>query len=198
MNAFRQTVLSVAVITVMAVLLTGFTGSDAVYCQDSYLDTPAVALLPQSRMKSAVKHLRAQADMDAHRTSDRELYLLAKIIECEARYEPYQGKVAVGAVVLNRVMSGRFPDTLEQVIFQKGQFQPMTDGGWQNKEPSEISYRAAQQAFEGKKPLGENGQSVGNALFFMYEELAGEGSTKWFKERLSYITTIGNHDFYGF
>lgn len=166
--------------------------------EDKYLKAPAVTLSPEIRMKTAVSTKKMASSRHFADLSDEELYLFAKMIECEARYEPYEGKVAVGVVILNRVSSKRFPKTIEKVIFQKGQFQPMVDGGWKSKEPSELAYKAAREALVGKKPVGDNGKSVGNALFFIYEDLASEGGTKWFKENLKYITTIGNHDFYSY
>ena len=53
---------------------------------------------------------------------------MAAIIYCEAGAEPYQGKVAVGAVIMNRVRSSRFPNTISGVIYQKGQFGPAITG----------------------------------------------------------------------
>lgn len=163
---------------------------------DRYLETPEVITLPQTRMKPIISASRAVIEEGFSSIDRKEFYLLAKMIECEARYEPYEGKVAVGVVILNRVKSRRFPDTIREVIFQKGQFQPIVDGGWQSKEPSALAFRAAQDALEGKIPVGNNGKSVEDALFFIYEDLASEKGIRWFKENLRYITTIGNHDFY--
>lgn len=198
METHKKAVLAAVILAAVTILLTGFTGSEKVCSEDMYMDAPAVMPLLQPAMKSAVAYPKAEAGTGFTQISEGEIYLLAKIIECEARYEPYEGKVAVGSVVLNRVMSRRFPNTLEAVVFQKGQFQPVTDGGWDSKEPSEESYMAAYEVLEGRKPIGDNGQPVGNALFFIYEDLAGERASKWFKDRLEYVTTIGNHDFYGF
>lgn len=94
-------------------------------------------------------------------TSDREL--LAAIIYCEAGGEPYEGKVAVGAVIMNRVRSGRFPNTIRDVIYQRGQFGPAMTGKLgrvlaAGKTSSEC-YRAADAALAGSNPIG-------NALFF--------------------------------
>lgn len=191
----RTVLLAVALLIAMALFIEDQGCIETV--NDAYLDAPAVTLLQGQGMMSAVSAPKAVASRGGGgENSKEEIYLLAKIIECEARYEPYEGKVAVGAVVLNRVMSGRFPNTIEEVIFQRGQFQPMTDGGWRTKEPSAQSYKAAADALEGIKPVGDNGQAVGNALFFIYEDLAGGNAAKWFKEKLEYVTTIGNHDFY--
>ena len=81
------------------------------------------------------------------------VYLLARIISAEARGESYRGQVAVGAVVLNRVESSQFPNTLAGVIYQKGAFTAIDDG--QFDEPiAESAYRAAREALAGSDPTG--------------------------------------------
>lgn len=60
--------------------------------------------------------------------SGSDLRLMSSIINCEAGIEPYQGKIAVGIVVMNRIKSKSFPNTLEGVIYQSGQFSPVTNG----------------------------------------------------------------------
>ena len=89
--------------------------------------------------------------------------LLAALIYCEAGNQPYDGKVAVGAVVMNRINSGRFPNTLEGVVYQRGQFTPAMTGKLarviaSNRIPASC-YEAAQDALNGVSP-------VGGALFF--------------------------------
>ena len=92
-----------------------------------------------------------------------DVKLLAAIIYCEAGNQPYQGQVAVGSVVMNRISSGRFPNTLEGVIYQRGQFTPAMTGKLarvlsSGNIPSSC-YDAAIDAMDGAKPLG-------NVLFF--------------------------------
>ncbi len=84
---------------------------------------------------------------------DKNLELLARVISAEARGEPYEGQVAVGAVVLNRVKHPSFPDTISGVIYQKGAFDTVTDGQI-NLEPTDSAYRAAQDAMAGADPTG--------------------------------------------
>jgi len=127
--------------------------------------------------------------------SDQELYYLAKMIECESRWEPYNGKIAVGIVILNRVRSSRFPNTITGVLFQRNQFSPMKDGAWQRMEPGRDSYRAALEALSGTTVI--DGVNMDQALFFIYKAIAGDTGRRWF-ETLSFITKIGNHDFYGY
>ncbi len=81
------------------------------------------------------------------------VYLLARIISAEARGESYRGQVAVGAVVLNRVKSSQFPNTLAGVIYQKGAFTAIDDGQF-NQPIAESAYRAAREALAGADPTG--------------------------------------------
>lgn len=91
-----------------------------------------------------------------------DLDVMAAIIECEAGGESYTGKVAVGAVVLNRVRSPRFPSTVLEVIMQNRQFSPVASGRFAlvlARGANESCYQAAQDAMAGASP-------VGNCLFF--------------------------------
>ena len=111
--------------------------------------------------------------------------LLARLINGEARGEPYKGQVAVGAVVLNRVKSSQFPNTISGVIYQKNQFSCITDGQF-NKAIAKDStvYKAAQEAINGSDP--SNG-----ALFFYNPKTS---KSKWLFS-LKTVATIGSHRF---
>lgn len=91
--------------------------------------------------------------------SDSTLTLLASIIFCEAGNQPYEGQVAVGAVVMNRVRSDAFPDTVREVIYQKGQFTP-AGSGWLDRVVASEGYtdsalQAAKDALAGANPIGD-------------------------------------------
>ncbi len=111
--------------------------------------------------------------------------LLARLINGEARGETYQGQVAVAAVVLNRVKSPDFPNTIAGVIYQKGQFSCVTDGQF-NKAIAKDStvYKAAKEAMSGADP--SNG-----ALYFYNPKTA---KSKWLFS-LKTVATIGSHRF---
>lgn len=85
-------------------------------------------------------------------------YLLANIIYCEAGNQPYEGQLAVGAVVMNRVMSSVFPGTVVGVIYQKGQFSPVSSGrlalALANNSATEACYQAADEAMAGRTNVG--------------------------------------------
>jgi len=113
-----------------------------------------------------------------------DLLLLAKIIAIEAGYEPYEGKLAVGSVIMNRVASERFPGTIREVIFQPGQFPPATSGKLEDIEPDEESLRAAEAVLN-----GEN--NVEGALYF-YNPAVSKGA---FWKTRSLVKEIGHHRF---
>lgn len=113
-----------------------------------------------------------------------ELNLLARVIHGEARGEPYLGKVAVAAVILNRVLSSIYPNTIEGVIYQSSQFESVSNGQF-NLHPGTSSYKAAREALKGLDPtLG--------ALYFLNPKVAK--NTWWFDRRQKTVT-IGNHVF---
>lgn len=95
--------------------------------------------------------------------AEGDRYLLANLIYCEAGGEPYEGQVAVGAVVMNRVMSSKFPDTVVGVIYQKRQFSPVASGRLElalaANKATPSCYKAADEAMKGVT-------NVGNCLFF--------------------------------
>ena len=114
---------------------------------------------------------------------DGDVYLLARIISAEARGEPYEGQVAVGAVVLNRVRHPSFPDTLSGVIYQTDAFTAVSDGQF-DQPIAESAYRAAQDALNGSDPSG-------GALYYFNPATA---TSAWIWSR-PLIVTIGNHRF---
>lgn len=121
--------------------------------------------------------------------SEEDLYWLSRIISAESQGEPWEGKLAVGNVVLNRVASPDFPDTIYDVIFDDrwgGQFEPVRNGTVY-LEPTEESIRAAIVCLNG----GEN--PVGDSLYFLAPALT---SNHWTMENRDYVTTIGAHWFY--
>lgn len=112
-----------------------------------------------------------------------DLYLLAKCIHAEARGESYVGKVAVGAVILNRVASPDFPDTIYGVIYQPWAFTAVHDGQI-NLEPEGASYQAATDALNGWDPTY-------GSLYYYNPSTA---SSSWIFSRQT-VVTIGKHVF---
>lgn len=113
--------------------------------------------------------------------ADGDRKLLANIIYCEAGSEPYEGKLAVGAVVINRVLSAKFPDTVVGVIYQKGQFSPAQSGRLELALAADLAnadcYKAADEAMAGKNNIGTcvffrtplpglTGTNIGHHVFY--------------------------------
>ena len=152
----------------------------------SYQAAQALQALQQVQLQQAQAAAQAAQVQAAAQTntavsaSDREL--LAAIIYCEAGNQNHTGKVAVGNVVMNRVNSAKFPNSISSVVYQRGQFSP-AGSGWLNRVlkrgtvPADC-YAAADEALAGSKP-------VGGSVFFMRRELHSSG------------TIIGAHCFWG-
>lgn len=119
----------------------------------------------------------------ANKVSNSDLYLLSCCIYGEARGESYIGKVAVGAVILNRVASSSFPNTISGVIYQNGAFTCVSDGQI-NLGTNDECTRAAQDALNGWDPSG-------GALYYFNPTTA---TSKWIWSRKQ-IVTIGKHIF---
>ena len=114
---------------------------------------------------------------------DSEIYTLARLVHAEARGEPYVGQVAVAAVVLNRVRSAAFPNTISGVIYQAGAFDCVADGQI-NLTPDSDALRAARDAMNGWDPTG--------GCVYYYNPATATSAWIWSREvRL----TIGAHAF---
>lgn len=117
-----------------------------------------------------------------------ELYWLSRIISSESRGEPLLGKIAVGNVVLNRVASGEFPDTLYGVIFDGrwgGQFEPVRNGTVYGT-PTPESMLAAKLCLDGA-------DAAGGSLYFLAPALT---RNHWIIKNRPFVMTIGSHWFY--
>ncbi len=115
--------------------------------------------------------------------SSSDINLLARIISAESRGEPYEGQVAVGAVVLTRVEHPSFPNTLAGVIYQPGAFSAIDDGQF-NEPVADSAYRAARDAINGWDPSG-------GAIYYYNPD---RSTNKWIFSR-PVITVIGKHRF---
>lgn len=115
--------------------------------------------------------------------SSSEVYLLAKTIYAEGRGEPYVGQVAIGAVVLNRVRSKDFPNTISGVVYQKHAFTAVSDGQI-NLTPNDTAMKAARDAINGWDPSG-------GAIYYYNPAVA---TSSWIFDRQT-VTVIGKHIF---
>ena len=115
--------------------------------------------------------------------SSNDKYLLAKVIEGEARGENYTGQVAVGAVILNRVDHSSFPDSISGVVYQSGAFDCVYDSNW-SVEPSATAKKAAEDALNGWDPTG-------GAIYYYNPS---KTANQWIRSR-TVVTVIGRHYF---
>lgn len=114
-----------------------------------------------------------------------DLKWLSHIIHAEAGNQDMVGQICVGNVVLNRVRDSRFPDTVQDVIFSPNQFCPVRSGSiW--CEPDEEAIIAAKLCLEGVNFAGQSTYFVNPTT----------GSTRWFRENLTFAMSVGDHDFY--
>ena len=116
-------------------------------------------------------------------TSSNDLYLLAKCVYAEARGEPYTGQVAVAAVILNRVESPDFPNTIAGVFYQPWAFTAVYDGQI-NLEPNQQCYNAARDALNGWDPT--------YGCLYYYNPVTA--TSQWIYTRKT-VVTIGKHVF---
>jgi N-acetylmuramoyl-L-alanine amidase len=135
-------------------------------------------------------HLSIGQDISVHKTysTDDEiaaidLDLLARVIYAEARGEDFEGQVAVGAVILNRLKDPKFPKSIRSVIYQPGAFTAINDQQIR-LTPNDKARAAAQSALKGVDPTG-------GALFYYNPSLATD---RWIRTR-PVIKVIGNHTF---
>ena len=119
--------------------------------------------LEEEIRKSRLAAQSSWRDISEVTFTEGDRYLLANLIYCEAGGEPYEGQVAVGAVVINRVLSSVFPNTLSGVIYQSRQFEPVSTGrlalALAENRATASCYRAADEAMSGVT-------NVGNCVFF--------------------------------
>lgn len=134
-------------------------------------------------MNDSYKVLDGDGKTQSSNYTSSDLYLLAKCIYAEARGESYTGQVAVGAVILNRVRSSSFPNTVSGVIYQSNAFTAVSDGQI-NLSPDKTAMNAAQDALNGWDPTY-------GCLYYYNPAVA---TSSWIFGRKT-VTTIGKHVF---
>ena len=143
---------------------------------------------PSSDSTSNSETSSSTVNSDLYTNYNDAVYWLSRIIEAEASGESLKGKVAVGEIILNRVRSDEFPDTIWTVIFDTKfgiQFEPVANGSIYNT-PSADSIKAAKIALDGSN-------YVGDCLYFLNPRIA---ESNWISKNRTHYITIGNHEFY--
>lgn len=196
-------------VTTQTLTLTAKAGQLYLVANDRYLYIPEMVQLPENGQLSAplwalTKAFDAALVYDIHTGitsvnrgtgailsgenfyNAEDLYWLSRLIYRESGNQPLEGQMAVGNVVLNRVASSIFPDTVESVLAQKNQFSCYKSGALAKTEPSKTSIIAAKLVMDGGVV-----EETSGALFF------DSGSNSWAARNKKHIATIGGHKFYG-
>lgn len=128
-----------------------------------------------------------------YQLSDKDYDTLLRIVEAEAGGEDQDGKLLVANVVLNRVNSEVFPDTVWDVVMQReqgiAQFSPTVDGRFENVSVSDDTVQAVERALYGE-------DISQGALYFCAREKADSNKLKWFDRKLTKLFSYGHHDFF--
>ena len=135
------------------------------------------------RVERKAKYALNQEDYD----------ILLRIVEAEAGCEDIKGKMLVAGVIMNRVESGRFPDSVKEVVFQRGngtvQFSPVKDGRLDRVKVSEETKEAVERVLYGE-------DITEGALYFAARKYADPERMKWFDNSLTLLFSYGGHEFF--
>jgi len=158
------------------------------YEEDKVLGIAQVAVSGQRVVDYRVMEQNLKYDLP-----DSELEVLLRIVEAEAGGEDEDGKLLVANVVLNRVNSDKFPDTVTDVVFQEKngvvQFSPVANGSYEKVKISEETIKAVGRALMGED-ISEG------ALYFAARKYADDEKMKWFDYSLDFLFCHGGHEFF--
>ncbi|SFR56950.1 cell wall hydrolase [Anaeromicropila populeti] len=163
--------------------------------QASKSNTEALAIKKSKKksQKTKVIEKEKKEEKESVTLSKKEKEVLLRIVEAEATGEDIKGKMLVANVVLNRVKSKKFPNTVEKVVFQHSgssyQFSPVKDGRYYSVEITKETRQAVEKVLSGED------DSKG-ALYFMSRSRACQSSVKWFDNSLTKVVQYGCHEFY--
>lgn len=154
----------------------------------------------KNKSKSAAKEEEAEEAKEAMNTgvavislSSKEIEILQRIVEAEATGEDLKGKILVANVIINRVNDAAFPDSVEDVVFQKTggtyQFSPISDKRYYSVNVSDETKEAVQRVLQGED------YSQG-ALYFSARKRASASNMRWFDTNLKWLFQYGNHEFF--
>ncbi len=157
-------------------------------------DTQVTEILTKAPETEEDRSLKTTTEDDVMAgLSVRDYTALIRIVEAEATDEDLKGKILIANVVLNRVASGRFPNSIYDVVHQelggKAQFSPIDDGRYYTVRITSSTEQAVAAALKGT-------DYSGGALFFVAKSLASESAASWFDRNLNFVMTYGVHSFY--
>jgi N-acetylmuramoyl-L-alanine amidase len=141
---------------------------------------------PNTAAVTKVAQATAKTNQSTYQLSSYQYQILVRTINAEAGGEPFEGQVAVAAVLLNRIRSGKFPTSISANVFRSGEFESVSNGYIWDTNPSASSYQAASLALKGWDP------TAGSLYFYN----PAKTTSRWIWSRPIY-TIIGNHYFAG-
>ena len=121
--------------------------------------------------------------------TEEEIEIFERIVEAEVTTNNYEGKLAVANVILNRIESERFPNTMKEVVFAKRQFSPISDGRYYKVKITELTKQVIQDALSGYRMVERD------VYYFCTPTAPGKG---WFETDLRKVGYIAPHNFYGY
>ncbi|MBD9076313.1 MAG: cell wall hydrolase, partial [Clostridium sp.] len=122
------------------------------------------------------------------RISDEDYQILLRIVQAEAGICDDKGKILVADVIINRVLSKRFPNTVKGVVYQRNQFQPVSNGRINTVKVTPDTIRCVDRALDGEDY--SNG-----AIYFMNRRASGKQAS-WFDSSLTYLFAHDGHEFF--
>lgn len=127
-------------------------------------------------------------DISIELTED-EIAIFERIVEAEVTTNNYEGKLAVANVILNRIESERFPNTMKEVVFAKRQFSPISDGRYYKVKVTDLTKQVIEDALSGYRMVERD------VYYFCTPTAPGKG---WFETDLRKVGYIAPHNFYGY
>ena len=159
-----------------------------------YQETSFCSVVPAAASDQRVLECGVLEKKPVYQLSDTDYNALLKIVEAEAGGEDENGKLLVANVVLNRVKSGIFPDTVTEVVYQREfgvcQFSPVSDGRINRVKVSEETKRAVDRAVYGEDIFQ-------GALYFVARKAVAADKMQWFDNHLTWLFAYGGHEFFG-
>lgn len=147
----------------------------------------------EKKAKAAASKKKKEETVPVISLGANQKEVLLRIVEAEATGEDIKGKMLVANVILNRVKSSQFPDTVKEVVFQKNerttQFSPIADGRYWSVSISKSTREAVERVLNGED------ESQG-ALYFSARSKAKKSNMNWFDNNLTWLFKYGGHEFY--
>lgn len=139
--------------------------------------------------EEAARKAEEEKALHAMSVSSEDYQVLLRIVQAEAGVCDDEGKILVANVILNRVRSGEFPNTVQGVVYEPSQFSPVSNGSIDSVKVTEDTKRCVDRALAGEDY--SNG-----ALYFMNRGGSRRGAVSWFDSHLTYLFQHGNHEFF--